>query len=453
MILKFNIKNRLLYIYITMNTPKKDYYAILGLSKDANENDIKKAYRTLAMKWHPDKNPNNKEEAERKFKEISEANDVLSDPEKRSKYDQFGICDGDGPQFEDGFPDLSEIFGGAFGGGGIPGVFGGMPGVFGNMFGGNFQGNQQRKRTSVQEIRLDITLEEIFTGCERIVEISANKKCEVCDGFGNTNKRKDTCSMCKGKGMKVVMSRMGPMIQQQVMPCDGCRQTGFVKNKEKECKTCSGNGVTRNVNSKKISVPKNFDYMTKMKLSNYGNYDPEFETNADVYIVYNIKNAERHNMEVFNQYDIILEHKINIWDALSGYSMYYTHPDGKQYLFKMDDVIKHGDVKYVKNLGLPFMEDNNSGRGKLFIKFKYIYPDSIMDSEKLKSWLKNKEKHSSSNNTVYKKEKVYNVKGDDFDNMRHNNRQQHNKKGFMGDDTSDSDDDMGQRAGQECNVQ
>ena len=448
-----------------MSSPKKDYYGILGVSKNASQEEIMKAYKALALKWHPDKNPNNREEAEQKFKEISEAKAVLADAEKRAKYDQFGMCDGEGPQFEEGFPDLSEMFGGMFGGGGMPNIFGGgIPGMFGGggipgMFGGGgFQGNRPRqKQKATQEINVNITLEQIYSGCDITVEIPANKKCDCCDGFGNTDKKKDTCSMCKGKGMKVVVSRMGPMIQQQVMPCDGCRQTGFVKNKEKECKKCLGNGFTHNVNTKKIAVPKNFDYMTKMKLNNYGHYDPESELNADVLIAYQIKDAQNHNMEVFNQYDIILEHRVNIWDALSGYSMHYDHPDGKQYLFKVDDVIKHGDVKYIKNIGLPYTDNDSSGRGKLFIKFKYIYPDTVMDSEKLKAWFSNKDKHKDKHIGNYKKEKVHSVKEQEFEKLKHNQARHNNSQ-----DTSDSEDEragqggqggQGGRGGQECHVQ
>ena len=116
-----------------MNTnPKKDYYAILGIDKNSDDSTIIEAYRRLAKKWHPDKNPNNKVEAEEKFKEISEAYGILSDPQKRSQYDQFGVCDGDGPDFSQGFPDLSEMFGAM---GGFPfGSMGGFP--FGNMGGG-----------------------------------------------------------------------------------------------------------------------------------------------------------------------------------------------------------------------------------------------------------------------------------------------------------------------------
>jgi len=460
-----------------MSNQKKDYYGIMGINKDATQEDIKKAFRTLAMKWHPDKNPNNREEAEHKFKEITEANDVLSDPDKREKYDQFGLCDGEGPQFENGFPDLSEVLGGMFGGGmggGIPGMFGGgIPGMFsggfpgmggmpgmGGFFGmggmggmGGMPGmNNRSKPKPVQEIKVKLTLEEVYKGCDKMVDIQSNKKCEKCNGFGNTDKKKDTCSLCKGRGIRVIMRQLGPqMIQQQTLPCDGCGQKGFVKNKDKECGGCSGKGVVSHTTNKKITIPKNFDYMTKMKLTSYGNYDPESETTADVFIVYEFGNLDTHNLEVFNQYDFILEHKINIWDALSGYSMYYEHPDGKKYLFKFDEVIKHGDVKYVKNLGLCYNENDSSGRGKLFIKFKYIYPETVMDSEKLKLWLRSKEKTLPTNKSEYRKEKAHSIKESEFVKLHSNPSQQQNQS--QNQDTSESDDENGGKTGPECHVQ
>lgn len=247
-----------------MTNPKKDYYEIMGVSRNSSQDEIKKAFRTLAMKWHPDKNPNNREEAEKKFKEITEANDVLSNPEKREKYDQFGICDGEEPQFENGFPDLSEVFGGMFGGGGIPGMFasgmsgmgrgfqgmfgsGGIPGMFGSG------GTNRHVKRPPQEIKVKLTLEEIFKGCEKNVEIQSNKKCEKCEGFGNIDKKKEICPMCKGNGIRVIRRQIGPgMFQQQSFPCDSCHQTGIFKSKDKECTVCNGKGILPNITSKKI---------------------------------------------------------------------------------------------------------------------------------------------------------------------------------------------------------
>jgi len=144
------------------SNPKKDYYNTLGINKNASESDIKKTYYKLAQKWHPDKNSGNEEEAGRKFKEIAEAYGVLSDNEKRKNYDQFGIRDGEAPDFANGFPDLSEIFGN----------MGGFP--FGNMMNG-FPGmgpNVQRRRgPQKQDYNVSLSLEDIFKGCEKNIEI------------------------------------------------------------------------------------------------------------------------------------------------------------------------------------------------------------------------------------------------------------------------------------------
>lgn len=389
-----------------MSTPKKDYYAILEVSKEASLDEIRKSYRKLAVRWHPDKNPNNRDEAEAKFKEISEAHAILSDEDKRKKYDQFGVCDGDAPQFEGGFPDLSELFGGMFGGmGGMQGMPGmpGMPGMFGGM-------GQQQKQKPVQESSIKLTLDEIYNGTEKVIEIQSSTKCNDCTGTGSTDRKKPTCTDCKGRGMRTVVRQVGPgMIQQQTMPCGACNQKGFVIDKSKQCNKCKGKGATSNIIKKNIAIKKNFDYQTKMHLRNAGLYDIDTETNADVYLVFKLSDLEKLNLSIANNFDLVYEQNIHIWDAFSGYSMYYNHPDKNKYLFKFDDVIKNEDIKFIKNLGLPCNDNNVGSRGKFIIKFNLIYPDKIMDSETLKSWLRNKEKLSIDNKSDYKKEKVYNV--------------------------------------------
>lgn len=190
-----------------MSSPSKDYYAILELNRNASINDIKKAYRELAKKWHPDKNPDNRENAEIKFKLIAEAYGVLSDEEKKQKYDQFGICEGDAPNFSSGFPDLSEIFAS--------------------------MGMHQPQQQPQQEAVIDITLAEVFTGCVKKLEIPINKCCDTCAGTGSKNKIKNRCDICKGSGMRTIVRQIGPgFIQQQTLPCTSCNQSGYIPNKE-----------------------------------------------------------------------------------------------------------------------------------------------------------------------------------------------------------------------------
>ena len=150
---KYKLKQiKTLFIYIIiqiMNTPKKDYYTILEIDRNSSIEDIRKSYKKMAIKWHPDKNPDNRQFAEEKFKEITEAYGILSDEGKKQKYDQFGVCDGEAPNFEGGFPDFAEMFDG----GGFP--FGGM---FGNLFGER----NQTKQKPIQEIKVGLTLNEFF---------------------------------------------------------------------------------------------------------------------------------------------------------------------------------------------------------------------------------------------------------------------------------------------------
>jgi len=218
-----------------MSNPKKDYYDILCIEKTANEGEIKKAYYKLAQKWHPDKNPDNKKEAEEKFKEITEAYSILSDSDKKKQYDQFGICDGEAPDFSHGFPDLSELFGGM---GGFPfGGMGGMGGMNGFPFGGNVQ---REKQKSIQEVRIKLKLSEIFNGINKNIDISFEDICSGCIGSGSKTKSRVKCISCDGKGMKVSIRQIGPgMISQQAMPCNVCNQKGTTVNLKDICQVCS----------------------------------------------------------------------------------------------------------------------------------------------------------------------------------------------------------------------
>ena len=417
---------RNIYVYIytynnnlsNMSGQKKDYYNILGIEKNADDSNIKKAYYKLAQKWHPDKNPENREEAERKFKEISEAYGVLSDPDKRQKYDKFGLCDGEVPDFPQGFPDLSEMFGM----GGFPfGGMGGMGGPFGGM--GRARGE---KTKPIQEVHVKLKLHDIFNGLSKNIDININGRCENCNGSGSKSKSKTTCKGCKGSGIKVIIKQIGPgMISQQQMMCDECLGKGTFVEKNDQCDNCKGKGICEKKLNKTLDIYKNFDYETVMLLKNSGNYDQTLDTNADINIKFMIVDVDKYNMEIKNSYDLLMEHQININDALTGYSMYLdSYPDGNKYCFKFNDVIKDGDIKFIKNLGLPMKENGVSKRGKLYIKFKYIYPLTILDNENYKNFIKTKDNKMSHSKDSYIKEKVYDIKDDN--NKSNGHHKNHN---------------------------
>jgi len=319
-----------------MSVPKKDYYNILGVDKNVDESGIKKAYYKLAQKYHPDKNPNNREEAEIKFKEISEAYGVLSDANKRQKYDQFGLCDGEAPDFEQGFPDLSEMFGAMGGMGGFP--FGGMGGrghPFGGMGGMGGMGGRGPRSKPIQEVRVKLKMQDIFNGLSKNIDITIHDRCDVCDGSGSKTKSKTTCTGCKGSGMKVKIVQIAPnMISQQQTACNDCGGKGTYVEPQNKCDCCKGKGTIETKINKTLEIPKNFDHNTIMLLKNLGNYDTETETKADINIKFVISDIEKYNMEIKNNYDLLMEIPINIHDALTGYSLYFdSHPDGNKYHF------------------------------------------------------------------------------------------------------------------------
>ena len=405
-----------------MSEPKKDYYNILGIEKDSDESTIKKAYYKLAQKWHPDKNPNDKVNAEIKFKEISEAYGILSDPQKRQRYDQFGLCDGESPDFSQGFPDLSEIFGAMGGMGGFPGMggMGGFPGMGNFSFGGRVHKERQKP---IQQVKIKLKTQDIFRGLEKNIDISIQDKCLNCNGSGSKTKMKTNCTVCKGTGIRVIVRQVGPgMITQQQTTCDICHGKGTIIEHKNKCETCEGHGTFETKLNKTINITKNFDYQTVMLLKNSGNYDSELDEKADINILFVISDIDNYNMEIKNSHDLYMEYKINICNAITGYSMYWDlHPDGNKYYFKFHDVIKDNDVKFIKNLGLPYNDNNKNSRGKLYIRFKYIYPESILDTDNYKIFIKNIDSKNISDKENYIKEKVYDIKED------HNKHDKHDK--------------------------
>ena len=236
---------------------KEDYYKLLNVSRNATEAEIKKSYRSLAMKHHPDRNPDNKEEAEAKFKQISEAYDVLSDSNKRSIYDRAGH---EGLNQQRGGPSQGwdDIFKGAFNGGfGGPG---GMDDIFSSMFGGG------SSRSSDVKYTVSVTLEEVITGTERNVEVPGTKPCNDCSGSGGKKGTSPTkCSICNGVGR--VNMQQGFFNMQA--PCGNCRGTG--KHIKELCPTCNGDGNIRDIKTISVKIPKGVTTGNSLRISGGGN--------------------------------------------------------------------------------------------------------------------------------------------------------------------------------------
>lgn len=347
---------------------KKDFYEILNVSKDADISEIKKNYKKLALKYHPDKNPND-EEAEEKIREITEAYSVLSDDEKRKQYDKFGTVDDDGNGGMGGV-DISEIF---------------------RQMGINIPGMGEHKQEHNQEEQIPITIKEIYQGCEKNIKIDVEDKCDDCDAYGTKDKTNCDCKTCNGTGMEVKMIRPNPMIpmmQQVRQRCDKCHGEGRQIKQNNKCNKCHGEGTVTKIVNKKIEIKKNFDYETKMRLKNVGNYNKINRKNCDIIISYELIFPQNTEFTLVNGqgYDLLLEKNINIKDAFIGYTMHFKHLNGRDYHIVFDEVIEDGDVKIIMNKGLPNSPDADE-RSKLLVKFNINYPKKLLSKEEYNKFI------------------------------------------------------------------
>ena len=259
---------------------KRDYYEVLGLSKGASKGDIKKSSRKLAMKFHPDRNPDNAE-AEAKFKEVSEAYAVLSDEEKKARYDQYGHAGlGQGGGGFGGFQSTDEIFS-QFGD-----IFGDFFG-FGRGGGGGGGGRQQRRRGEDLQVTVDIDFLQAVHGCEKSISIPRKEHCSTCDGTGAAPGSKPvTCDMCNGTG-NVSMQQMFFQIRQ---PCPKCKGKGKII--VKPCKDCKGEGRVRRKNDVKISVPPGVDTGVALRLSGKGNDGESGASPGDLKVILRVRDHD-----------------------------------------------------------------------------------------------------------------------------------------------------------------
>jgi DnaJ-class molecular chaperone len=384
----------------------QNYYDILGVSKDATKEQIIKAYKKLAVKWHPDKNQHNKEEAEKKFTEITKAYNVLSNDEKRNMYDQFG------DKFEEGVNE--EGFAGFSGFPGFPGFsgFSNIPGFSGfSGFSGfpGFSGMRNQTQTVVQEIKVLLKLKELFTGCEKVIEFESSSKCQKCEGTGSKNKKKMKCTDCNGMKMKMSTKQVGQgMFQQIQSPCRTCSMTGFVSDKDNLCTECNGIGSCKKTIKHTLKIDINHDPYKPIKLKKAGIYNQESDSNNDVQIMITLNRDDIHSYKMeLDKYDLIMEHDIHILDAMTGYKMYFDHPSGKKYSFDFN-LIKDKDVKVIKNLGV-------ACKGNLIIKFCYKYPQTKLNIEEYKDWVSKKEGTKKINKEKYEPCSINDYNDDNID--------------------------------------
>ena len=286
---------------------KRDYYEVLGLSKGASDDEIKRAYRKLAKQYHPD--VNKAPDAEAKFKEINEAYEVLSDPQKKSTYDQFGHAGMDGAGFGSGFggmnfDDLGDIFSSFMGGG------------FGSSFGG-FGSRRQRSgplKGDDRYMSIDIDFLDSIHGIEKTINISVDKMCESCKGSGAASPSDiETCPTCKGTGRVVRQSRTPFGVVQQQTVCPDCNGTG--KHIKKRCPECNGEGYIRKKEQVNVSIPAGISSGQQVRVSGYGERGENGGPNGDLYIEVRVR---QHKYFVREGNDIYVKVPISSVEATLG---------------------------------------------------------------------------------------------------------------------------------------
>ena len=338
---------------------KRDYYEVLGVSKTATDDEIKRAFRKLAKKYHPDANPDNKKEAEAKFKEVNEAYETLSDPQKRKMYDQFGP---DGPQgFGGGGPGGGHYSYSSSGFDGF-GDFGDLGDIFSSFFGGGFGGRASRRNQGPRKgadlnLNLEITFEEAFLGVEKEVTISRRETCNTCHGTGAKPGTTVTkCTVCGGTGQvkQVQNTILGQM--QTTRTCSACHGTGEII--KEPCDTCKGKGKVRKQPKIKVKIPAGIDDNQTVVLRGEGEPGEKGGPKGDLYITVHLK---RHSIYTRKGTTVYCNIPITITQATLGAELEIPMVDGTKEKYKIPEGTQTGTKFTIKNKG--FKSINSSMQG------------------------------------------------------------------------------------------
>lgn len=349
---------------------KRDYYEVLGINKGASESEIKSAFRKMAMKYHPDRNPGDKD-AEEHFKEVNEAYAVLSDPEKKSRYDQFGFA---GVDPNTGFGQ------GGFSGAGFEDIFGD---IFGNMFGGGFGGfggqgsrmrNAPRKGADIQKT-LTISFEEAFFGTKKKLKINKFVQCDDCGGSGMAaGSSKKTCPDCNGTGQIRRQTQTPFGMMQNVTTCPHCNGTGEII--EKPCPKCGGSGKVRKDVTLEVTIPAGVDNDSVINIRGQGAPGENGGPAGDFYVILKVQPHK-----LFKRYGADLELEIPITFAQAALGDDVTVPTmAEKISYKIPSGTQPGTVFRIKGKGVPV--PNSSRVGDLYVKVNLEVPTNLSQSQK-----------------------------------------------------------------------
>lgn len=351
---------------------KRDYYEVLGVSKTATQDELKKAYRKLARKYHPDLNKDNAEAAE-KFKECNEAYSVLSDEQKRAQYDQFGHA-----AFENGGMGGGGGFGGAGGFGGFGGS--GMEDIFDMFFGGQGgRGGRSSKagpqRGADLRFDLEISFEEAAFGLEKEINLYRDEVCDHCYGDGaEPGSKVETCPECNGSGyVRFTQNTMfGQMVNER--PCSRCKGEGKIISEP--CKECRGKGTVKRNKKLKVKIPAGVDNGSRLRVSNEGEAGAKGGPSGDLYVYLYVK---PHKFFERDGTTVLCEVPINIVQATLGADIKVPTLDG-QVTMKIPEGTQPGKVMRIKGKGIPSLR--NSSRGDQLVRIKVVVPTKLSDKQK-----------------------------------------------------------------------
>jgi len=346
---------------------KRDYYDILGIERNSSADEIKTAYRRLARKYHPDV-AENKAEAEIKFKEINEAYTVLSDPDRKSRYDQFGHGG-----IDSGI-NMGDFMGGGFGFGDI---FSQMFDMFDLGGGRGYGGHSQNRPRRGNDLRYDmeITLEEAFSGIEKEFSIENYVTCGACKGTRTKDgSNPEVCSQCRGTGQvtQVTRSPFGQIMR--TLPCDKCRGEGFVI--KEYCPSCGGSGKQQRTKTLNINIPAGVDTGSRIRLSGEGGMGTNGGDKGDLYVVIFVKEHADFQRSGTDLYNI---RQITFAQAALGAELTIETIDGETKL-KIPEGTQCDTVFKIKNKGMPSLRNNK--RGDLYVKIWVIVPQKLDDKQK-----------------------------------------------------------------------
>ncbi len=353
---------------------KRDYYEVLGVAKGADKEEIKKAYRKLAVKYHPDRNPGNKE-AEDKFKEATEAYEVLSDEKKRATYDQYGFAGldgmgGAGGDYSNAFHDFSDIFGGSFGGGSFSDVFS-------SFFGGGGSSRRSRDPNAPQQgndIRYDVRLsfKDAVFGTKLDVRFSHKETCEKCHGSGSASGYgRKTCPTCNGAGQ--VRRSMGMFAVQQT--CPNCRGEGTII--EKPCPDCRGTGTVSKSKTVSLKIAAGVDDGKRIRIPNQGDAGINGGPAGDLYVILNVESDKFFERSGNDLYCAV---PITMTQAILGAKLKIKSLDGKDIEFNVPPCTEHHAQLRIRGEGVPMGDTGH--RGDLYLKFFVKMPTKINNEQK-----------------------------------------------------------------------